>query len=365
MTRVQLATLGLTIATTLCVASGALGQGAADPPPSAAPGAPSALPSVGTVSPPSSPPSDTPSLPSSGTMPQDPDAQAPDADGVSAPDAGAAVPEPPPPVATPAPAPVEPVAPPAPVPTPATAPVATSTPGDLNTPPPEKKESEHDKGLGLEWFWIDGHVGFAYSDLGSISSAQHGLTFASSTGPAVDFGAGIRLFALGLGVRVRDLALSAGNIVEVDGEAIVHTRIDHADFAFGLRGGYLTSGDLNMGTVTDTTGTTSASASAHGGNIGLVVGFDHYFSHYVSIGAEANPEFTFIQRPPLPLPNTPTLPSGVTCPSPIAMVQTQICTPYTTAVASYNALKANPLYKESGSSAGFGFMGALHVAVHF
>jgi hypothetical protein len=42
-----------------------------------------------------------------------------------------------------------------------------------------------------------------------------------------------------------------------------------------------------------------------------------------------------------------------------------VCVPYTNALNSYNAIKANPLYKESGSSIGVGFVGALRLGVHF
>jgi len=43
----------------------------------------------------------------------------------------------------------------------------------------------------------------------------------------------------------------------------------------------------------------------------------------------------------------------------------QACNQYTTALNSYNQIKNNPLYKESGSSIGVGFIGTLHFGVHF
>jgi hypothetical protein len=67
------------------------------------------------------------------------------------------------------------------------------------------------------------------------------------------------------------------------------------------------------------------------------------------------------------LPAFPTLPAGVTCTPPPAMNSPSYspCNTYTTEQNNYNALKANPLYKESGSSVGVGFVGALQLGVHF
>jgi hypothetical protein len=105
-----------------------------------------------------------------------------------------------------------------------------------------------------------------------------------------------------------------------------------------------------------------------GGNVGMMLGFDYYFNHYISLGIDANPEFMFIQRPPVPLPTIPPLTyqgMTVTCPSPVAVVQSNVCAPYQAAVNTRNAILANPVYKESGSSIGLGFVGAVQLGVHF
>jgi len=262
----------------------------------------------------------------------------------------------------PAPAPSEPAAPaPEPAPTETAPPPATTT---SESPPPEEEKKSGD--LGLEWVWINADVGYSFADLGSLSSHSLGITTTSSSGADFGLGAGVRLFGLTLGVRARDLPLSVGNVVELDGELGFHSSGNFQIF-FGLRGGYLFSGNLSASAVGNAVGNggTPPNVTLHGGNLGFMLGGDYYFNHYVSLGIDANPEFMFIQRPPVPLPQIPSLPSGVTCPSNIPQEQTQICAPYASATASYNQLKANPLYKESGSSIGVGFVAAIQLGVHF
>src|SRR5580692_9935011 len=264
------------------------------------------------------------------------------------------------PTDTPAPAP-EPSPAPAPEPAPAATPPPAEQPptpaaSDTSTSSSEEPKKE-DTGLGLEWVWINADAGYSFADLGSFSSHSLGIATTSSSGAEFGLGAGVRLFTLTAGLRVRDLPLSVGNVVELDGELGFHSPGSFQVY-FGARGGYLFSGSLSANAVGGALGNggTPPDVTFHGGNLGFMLGIDYYFNHFISLGLDANPEFMFIERPPVPLPGIPTLPTGVTCPSPIATVQTQVCVPYTAAVTARNTLAANPLYKESGSSIGVGFV---------
>jgi hypothetical protein len=270
--------------------------------------------------------------------------------------------EPAPAPSEPAPAPAEP----APAP-PAAAPPAETAAAPVEAPPSEAppEEKHEDGGLGLEWVWLNADLGFSYADLGSVSTHNLGITTAPSSGGAFGLGAGVRLLGLTLGLRARDLPLSVGNVVELDGEVGFHSSGSFQMY-FGARGGYLFSGNLSANALANATadGGTPNNVSFHGGNFGLMLGFDYYFNHYISLGIDANPEFMFISRPPPALPPFPTPPAGISCTSGPAAGTSQ-CMKYNSALASYNAIKANPVYKESGSSVGVGFIGALHLGVHF
>jgi hypothetical protein len=271
---------------------------------------------------------------------------------------------------TPAPA-SEPAPSPAPTPAPEPAPAEPPPPAaasDSSTSSSEEPKKE-DTGLGLEWLWINADAGYSFADLGSFSSHSLGITTTTSSGAELGLGAGVRLFTLTAGLRVRDLPLSVGNVVELNGEIGFHSPGSFQVY-FGARGGYLFSGTLSANAVGGAFGNggTPPDVTFHGGNVGIMFGFDYYFNHYISLGIDANPEFMFIQRPPVPLPAIPPLTYqgvAVTCPSPVAQVQTNVCAPYTAAVNTRNAILANPVYKESGSSVGLGFVAAAQLGVHF
>jgi hypothetical protein len=233
-----------------------------------------------------------------------------------------------------------------------------------NAPEEEKKDS----GLGLEWLWINVEGGYSFADLASFNESKLALQSTKSSGGVAGIAAGVRFLSLSVGLHMRDIPLSVGNVVEFDGELGFHTRISHADFYIGLRGGYLFSGNLSPDTVKDATvaGGSPPNVTIHGGNAGLMVGFDHYFNHFLSLGIDINPEAMFIQRPPATPPKLPTAPPGG-CPPPAGAPPqlVQACTTYTNAMTSYNAVINSPVYKESGSSIGFGFIASGHLGVHF
>jgi hypothetical protein len=193
-----------------------------------------------------------------------------------------------------------------------------------------------DGGLGLEWVYLNADVGAAYTNLVSLRSSNWQLVDNTATGPAFGFGAGVRLVFFSAGVRVRDLEMSAFNMWETDLEAALHFRIWRIDGAIGARGGYVFLGQFSSDAIAAASSMNASTVTVHGWNVGPTVDLDFYLSKLVSIGVDANAEFLFLERPPIPLP------AGDTANS---------------AYAS--------LYQDSGSSAGVGFLAMSHLGVHF
>jgi hypothetical protein len=218
----------------------------------------------------------------------------------------------------------------------------------VNTPPAapvvvQKSDSDKDTvtrqledgGLGLEWLYLNADLGVAYTNLISLRSSNWQIIDNSATGPAFGIGAGVRLVFFSAGVRVRDLEMSSFNMWETDLEAALHFRIWRIDCAIGARGGYAFLGQFSSDALSTAMSTSASSVTAHGWNVGPTVDLDFYLSKLISIGVDANAEFLFLERPPLS-------PQGETMNPALA-----------------------PLYEQSGSSVGAGFLAMSHVGVHF
>src|SRR5207249_1553339 len=85
-------------------------------------------------------------------------------------------------------------------------------------------------------------------------------------------------------------------------EGALHTRIDHVDPYFGVRGGYNFVGSLGSDSVQVAGGGAPPDVSIHGFNIGPMVGIDIYLAKLISIGADVDAQFLFLQRPAPPPP---------------------------------------------------------------
>jgi hypothetical protein len=218
-------------------------------------------------------------------------------------------------------------------------------PQPVDVPPDESQDS----GLGLEWIWLNADAGFAYTDLGSLSQSSLGLQKTASSGPVFGGGIGARLLFLTFGVRARDLMLSdIGDLWEIGAEAAFHLRVWHIDPYFGVRGGYNFVGTLNQNSVGNATGNTSPSVSVHGFNVGPMIGIDLYLNHWISIGADFDAQFLFLQRPAV------ALPAGA------GNAQT-----YVSSLPKADQAQANLLYNNSGSSAGIQISPTAHLGIHF
>jgi hypothetical protein len=243
--------------------------------------------------------------------------------------------EPPPPLSQPAPG----------------YPSPTYVPGDATSGPmtgPRNADDERkDSGLGLEWVWLQPIVGATYVGLDSFNSSNLQLQTTKSAGAEVGVAGGVRLLFLSLGISARDLLLNEMSLWELDADVAFHTRVDHVDPYFGLRGGYSFDGSLGSGAGEAFDGASPSGISLHGWNAGLIVGCDYYFNHYVSLGIEAGVQFLFLQRPPVQPPAILTNPP-----------------PGLTPAQQQQAQALAQAYRESGSSVGFGADGTLHLGLH-
>ncbi len=210
-------------------------------------------------------------------------------------------------------------------------------------PPPSNADDERkDSGLGLEWLWLDADVGGSYVGLESFNSSNLSLQNTASGGPAFGAALGARLLFFTLGLRARDLLLSNLSLWELDADVAFHTRIDRIDPYIGVRGGYTFDGSLGTGAVQASGFNAPTGVNLHGWNVGVAFGGDYYFNHYVSIGVDLNPEVLFLQRDKL------ALPAAFASLPPAEQAQ----------------ITSSPLYKESGTSIGFGFTGTAHLGLH-
>ncbi|MDB4939168.1 MAG: hypothetical protein JWP87_6140 [Labilithrix sp.] len=223
--------------------------------------------------------------------------------------------------------------------------------GDPNAPaPPEQATTQkldeaerEDSGRNFELFWVDAHLGGSYIDMRQFSGDTLAIEKASAGGPMFALGAGLRFVVLVLGVRAKYNALSAFNMWQLNGELGFKIPIDKFDFLIGAHGGYSFVGSVGEGTVASSSSATPTNNDAvkiRGFNAGLDVGLDYYVSPTFSVGGGFFADFLYLNRPPVDLP------AGLT--------QEQ-----------KDIIAKEPLYAESGKSAGLQLGGALRLGLHF
>lgn len=202
---------------------------------------------------------------------------------------------------------------------------------------------QKDSGRKFELLWIDTYLGASYIDMRQFSSDKLQLEKASSAGPMFALGAGIRLVVFVVGVRAKYNALAAFNMWQLNGEAGFKIPISDVDLLFGVHGGYSFVGSVADGTVSagsSTVPTNNDAVKIRGFNAGLDFAFDYYATPTVSVGVGAFADFLFLKRPPVTLPGSPT-------------------------PEQQAAIAADPLYQQSGTSAGLQLGAALRLGLHF
>jgi hypothetical protein len=219
-------------------------------------------------------------------------------------------------------------------PPPSTPPPTAPTPqGDQAQGQKLSNEEKKDSGRILELVWANVEGGFSYINMNGFSTKNLGLQNTTSAGGLFGLGAGIRLFILTLGIRLRLNDLSAFSFWEINGELGFHIPAGHWDPYFSLHGGYTFSGSLG-----DAFNSQAASASAansvdiHGGDAGLSIGCDYYFLKVLSLGLDVTGQGLFLSRPAAQVAGLP--------------AQDQM------------------LLNQTGDSIGFGISGSAHLGLH-
>ncbi len=232
-------------------------------------------------------------------------------------------------------------------------PIAPGTPGSPTEGAPSSEQDtsyrldeaeRKDSGRNFELFWLDGSVGASYINMSQFSSESLKLEKTDSFGPAFSLGAGVRFVVLVLGVRARYNALSAFNMWQLNGEAGLKLPISSLDLHFGLHGGYSFVGKLGDAAVATDPNTPDVSdkVQVRGFNAGLDFGLDYYLSPLFSIGVGAMGDFLYLNRPP------------VDKPAGFAQLPKE----------QQDAINNDPLYKQSGTTAGLQVGGGLVLGLH-
>lgn len=202
--------------------------------------------------------------------------------------------------------------------------------GQGHEPPKE------DEGVGFKWVWLVPEFGYSYVNLKSFSEENLAIVDSSKSGAMAGVGAGVRLIFLTLGLRARHHF--AMDMWQVMGEAGFHFKVNRVDPFIAFRFGYDTVGSSLGQAVGNATG--NVNVDVNGFNTGGAVGLDYFVGDNFTMGFEGSADFLFLTRP------LPALPAGMT-------------------PAQEAAIKENPLYKNAGSSVGFGGVLALRLGLHF
>ena len=234
-------------------------------------------------------------------------------------------------------------------------PIDPNAPGAPNAPPPVNeagqstqaqlnKAEREDSGRNFELIYVNGDVGLSYINMTSFNASSFALQKTDSFGPGFSLGAGVRLLIFAFGARLKLHTLSAFSLWQLDGEFAFHFAGESKfDPYIGLHGGYSFVGTLSSSSIDPGNAAAqnpSSDVSVHGFNAGADLGADYYVSSLFSVGVAGNLEALFLQRPPV------AIPAGT--PEPVRQ-----------------QIQSQPLYRDSGNSAGFGASIALRLGLHF
>lgn len=206
----------------------------------------------------------------------------------------------------------------------------------------DEAEAE-DSGRNFEIFWVDGQLGGSYINMRQLSEQSLQIEKAEAGGPMFSLGAGLRFVVLVFGVRAKYNALSSFNMWQLNLEGGFKIPISKFDLLIGAHGGYSFVGSVKDGTVTSSSGSPPVATDEvkiRGLNAGLDLALDYYITKNFSVGAGMFADFLFLGRPPV------AKPSGLTA-------------------EQAARIDADPLYQQSGSSAGLQFGGGLRLGGHF
>ncbi len=156
--------------------------------------------------------------------------------------------------------------------------------------------SDKDSKRGLEFFYANAGIGLSVLGMQTFSGNDLKLEKTSSTGPAFDVGAGLRLFVFTLGPRLRYHQLSAFNLWQITGELGLHIPAGKLDPYFTLSGGYAFVGSLDQDVIPSSSNVSSNDVKVKGGSVGVALGLDYYIAPFFSVGGEVGAQALFLKR---------------------------------------------------------------------
>ena len=237
-------------------------------------------------------------------------------------------------------------------------PLDPSQPGNPNAPAQQataeqqtqedlNRSEKEDSGRSFELLWVDSTLGGSYINMTGLNNSTLQIQKSSAGGPMADIGVGVRFVVLVIGARLKYNALSSFNMWQMDGQIGLKFPISKLDILIAGHGGYSFVGSLGDASVATSTSTPAPTdqVKIRGFNAGLDFGIDYFVSSIFSVGAGGFVDFLFLNRPPAPLP--------------AAVNALPDSDPNKQAVLN------DPLYKQSGSSVGFGLGGGLRLGLHF
>ncbi len=200
---------------------------------------------------------------------------------------------------------------------------------------------EKDSGRGLEFFWINGEVGFEYLGLQTFSAndlVDSGLVATTQSGPMFGGGLGLRLVFLTVGPRFRFAKFSEWDHWTLNAELGLHVPVGRFEPYFTFSGGYATVGSLASNNIVNSDDVDISGWDLRGG-----AGLDIYLSKMFTVGATVTGEVLFLTRP------------GV---DPAAFTNAN-------AQASNDEASVQAVYEADGSSVGAATTASFVVGLHF
>ena len=200
---------------------------------------------------------------------------------------------------------------------------------------------ERDSGRGLEFFWINGEVGFEYLGLQTLAAndlVDSGLVSTTQSGMMFGGGLGLRLVFLTVGPRFRFARFNEWDHWTLNAELGLHIPIGRFEPYFAFSGGYATVRALPSNDIVD-----NDAVDISGWDLRAGGGLDVYLSKMFTVGIAVTGEVLFLTRPGVE-------PSAFTT----ANVQ-----------AGTNEADVQAVYEADGSSVGAATSASFVLGLHF
>lgn len=179
-----------------------------------------------------------------------------------------------------------------------------TSPYESMPPPPSPTEQQlsradrEDSGRGLEFFWLNGEIGFEHLGLQTFSAndlVDAELVETTQTGLTYGAGLGVRLVFLTAGARFRLGSFSDWQLWTLNLELGLRMPMGMVEPYFTFGGGYASVGAFDSGSIGAQL--TTAGADTTGFNLRGGFGLDVYLSEAFSLGGNLSGDLMFLSRP--------------------------------------------------------------------